>query len=165
MGGINNNNKQKVIYLNNTEKNKSYYICQVLDEHKKNLGNGFFCKIPFPDKKNLLPVLIFKNQTTNIIDSSKDKKLILNNDKYFQKKIQINSRKYYLYEIYNIIIIEIKNEDNLKINLFLKIESDINNANKSFNNICLESYKKSYEGTIEVTNAIDSIFKPKEKYY
>jgi hypothetical protein len=41
-------------------------ICKLYQNGKK--GTGFFCKIPFPDKNNLLNVLI----TNNHILSQKD---------------------------------------------------------------------------------------------
>ena len=41
-------------------------ICKIYQNGKK--GTGFFCKIPFPDKNNLLNVLI----TNNHILSQKD---------------------------------------------------------------------------------------------
>lgn len=35
--------------------------CKIVDG--KNLGTGFFCKIPFPDESNLLPVLMTCNKS------------------------------------------------------------------------------------------------------
>ncbi len=62
-------------------------ICKIyMDNGSK--GTGFFCKIPYPDQKSLIPVLVTNN---HIIDESyfdKDKEIdfSINNDK-IKKKI------------------------------------------------------------------------------
>ena len=38
-------------------------ICKIISPKKE--GTGFFCKIPFPDKENLLKVLISNNHIIN----------------------------------------------------------------------------------------------------
>ena len=38
-------------------------ICKIYQNERK--GTGFFCKIPFPDKNNLLNVLITNNHILN----------------------------------------------------------------------------------------------------
>ena len=83
------------------------------------------CIIPFPDKLQLLPVLI----TNDHIVSNND---ILNNNKI---KFKLNSesfeiildetRKIYNYENYDITMIEIKKSDKLKTNSFLEIDDQI----------------------------------------
>ena len=39
-------------------------------------GTGFFCKIPFPDNSNLLPVLITNNHVINEIILKKENEII-----------------------------------------------------------------------------------------
>ena len=73
-------------------------------------GTGFFCLIPFPDKFNLLPVLITNNQILPKNEISKNSviKFSLNND---EKNIEIKideSRKTYSNEQYGITMIEMK---------------------------------------------------------
>ena len=77
---------------------------------------GFFCNIPC--ESNLLPVLISNNNILNEKDiiSNKKIKLLLNNHEY--EIIISDSRKKYSNDKYNITIIEINNEDNIKIDYF-----------------------------------------------
>ena len=87
-------------------------------------GTGFFCLIPFPDKLNVLPVLITNNHVLNITEG---KKIIftMNNDK-ISKHITIDeSRKTYTNEKYDITIIEMKKSDNMNFNTFLEIDENI----------------------------------------
>jgi len=61
-------------------------ICKI-DCNEEGKGTGFFCVIPFPDKFNLLPVLITNNHVLPKKDISKEKiiKFSLNNEKQFFK--------------------------------------------------------------------------------
>ena len=90
-------------------------------------GTGFFCVIPFPDKFNLLPVLITNNHVLQKKDISKGKiiKFSLNNEKQFFEISIDSSRKAYTNEKYDITIIEIKKTDNLNVNDFLEIDENI----------------------------------------
>ena len=106
-------------------------ICKIyIDNGIK--GTGFFCKIPFPDKDHLIPLLITNN---HIIDESylkNDKRIdfTINNDK-IEKKIIIGNRKVYTNELYDTTIIELyENKDD--INDFLELDFDINK--EFFNN-------------------------------
>ena len=136
---------------------KNNYICKIKCGEKK-IGNGFFCKIP--DKKNnLFPALIFKNQATNIDFSNKENiQLTLNYNMNEETKIEIKSRIFYKDKNENLIIIEIKNYDNLKTKQYLEIESDINNLKKSIEKIELITYEKHYIGLIETKNQKDFNF-------
>ena len=102
-------------------------ICTIYQNEKK--GTGFFCKIPFPDKNNLLNVLITNNHILNEkdIENKKSINLIMyNEEKKIKREIKIDeSRKRFTYinkeEGIDITIIEIKpNIDN--INKFLEID-------------------------------------------
>ena len=107
-------------------------ICKIYINGKK--GTGFFSKIPFPDKHNLLHVLITNNHILNENDIANNKtiKLIMYNkekNENIEKEIKIDeSRKRYTYlndkEGIDITIIEIKpNTDN--INNYLEIDDKI----------------------------------------
>ena len=73
-------------------------ICQIVKNNGEK-GTGFFCRIPFPDEKNLLNVLITNNHVLNGSDIKKDKiiKFIMYNkgkEIEEEKEIRIdNSRK------------------------------------------------------------------------
>ena len=107
----------KVISYESTKK--------ILEQMEKNVfkikigfhqGTGFFCKIPFPDINNMLPVLI---TTNHIIDEeylyTKDKSISiqLKGETDF-KNISLNDRIKYTNEEYDVTIIEIKEYDNIK---------------------------------------------------
>jgi len=102
-------------------------ICKIIN-HNGIKGTGFFCKIPFPDKNNLLTVLITNNHILNEKDIENNKiiKLIIyNKNQKIEKRIKIDdSRKKYTKINDDITIIEIKsNKDD--INYFLEIEDEI----------------------------------------
>ena len=99
-------------------------ICLINIGVKK--GTGFFCKIPFPKKENMLPVLITNN---NIIDedllNQENIKIELNikGEEKIKEIINTNNRMKYTNKDYDITIIEIKEEDN--INNFLELDDII----------------------------------------
>ena len=90
-------------------------------------GNGFLCKIPFPNENNLLPVLITNyNVFENSIFMNNDKiKFSLNKNKISYEILINNNRIFYLDEINNFAMIEIKESDNLDINLYLELDEKI----------------------------------------
>ena len=117
-----------------------FCICKI--EKANHSRTGFFCLIPYPDNTHQLPVLI---STYNIINKSDiiagaNLKLVFYDRSYKTIKID-NTRKIYLSEEtrYNIAIIEIKREDNIKY--FLEIDKGIYNSN--FLN-CLYQKKNVY---------------------
>ena len=86
----------------------------------------FFCKIPFPDNLNLLPILFTNNDVLNENDIKIGKtiKFTLHNDN-IKKIILIDStRKTYTNKELDITIIEIK-KNNDKINIFLEIDDKL----------------------------------------
>ena len=105
----------------NITEQMSKYICKIkIKKEKKDdneiKGTGFFCKIPFPDKNNLLPVLITNH---HIIDEQllyKEDNIISIDIKEENeiKKICLNERKKYTNEKYDTTIIELKESDNIK---------------------------------------------------
>ena len=101
------------------EQMKSNSICRV-----NNKGTGFFVKIPY--KSKLLPVLIATNQAINIYDilCNRNISLHLNNE---IKTITLDkNRLMYTNAKFDITIIEIKEEDNLK-NKYLELDDEIIN--------------------------------------
>jgi len=108
-------------------------ICKIYEDNGKK-GTGFFCKIPFPDKNNLLPFLITNNHILNENDIENNKIInltIYNKDKNenIEKKIKIDdSRKTFSLlnkdEGIDITFIEIKpRKDN--IDKFLEFDEKI----------------------------------------
>ena len=113
------------------------FICKILINNK--FGTGFLCSIPFPNKFNLIPVLITNKSIINQEELQNFKKIdfTLDNDRE-EKTIYITSeRKIYISEKYDITFIEInpKIDD---IDNFL--ETNISNI-KSEKNIYVFQYK------------------------
>ena len=121
------------------------YECskKILEQMKKNIckikigkerGTGFFCKIPFPTKDNILPVFITNNHIINkdiLYNYQGNISLIIKEEENI-KKMSLNNRMKYTSDKYDTTIIEIKNEDNLKNYLELDeimIDNIINNKN------------------------------------
>ena len=100
--------------------------CSCIIECDEGKGTGFFCLIPFPNKKNLLPVLMTNNHVLSEKNLIKGNKIYIkmNNKKFY---ILIDSRKVYTNEQYDITIIEIKKNENeeLNVNSFLEIDDSI----------------------------------------
>ena len=96
-----------------------------------NTALGFLCKIPFPDKFNFLHVLITQSSIFRKNDIDKQGNIIisLNNDNLIYKINIDSSRKIYINELYDIIMIEIKKDDKININNFLEIDYNIFNNN------------------------------------
>ena len=90
------------------------YICKIKIGEEQ--GTGFFCKIPFPDKENMLKVLMTNNHVINEnILNEKDSKISL--DIYEESKtkyLNLNNRLKYTNEKYDTTIIEIKDNDEIK---------------------------------------------------
>ena len=97
-------------------------------------GTGFFCKIPFPNKENMLPVFITNNHIINK-ELFNEKIQIKIKEEKNKKYINLNkNRKKYTNEKYDITIIEIIEEDNINNYLELDdiiINDIINNKNKN----------------------------------
>ena len=110
---------------------KEKRICHIIIEVEKNKkinGTGFFCSIPYSKNKTKhLPVLITCNHVLNenIINKKKEIKLSFEYENY-QKTLKIDQkRKKYINNELDIIIIEIKKEDDLNFVNFLEIEDQI----------------------------------------
>ena len=112
------------------------YECsqKIIEQMKKNIckikvgeqqGICFFCKIPFPDKNNLLPVLITNNHLINEpLLYKKDGNISINIKEETEiEEINLNGRMKYTNEEYDITIIEIKDQDNIKN--YLELDDNI----------------------------------------
>ena len=77
----------------------------------KEQGTGFFCKIPFPNQNQMLPVFITNNHVINNDALNKDKIELDIEIEETMKEIKLNNRMKYTNEEYDITIIEIKEED------------------------------------------------------
>ena len=107
-------------------------LCQIINKNKEK-GIGFFCLIPFPTIFDILPVLITNNKilTSDEISIDQSINIILNSKEKYELKIDENSK---IYNKNGIIMIEVKNDDKLNHEHFLRF---IN-----FNNV--NEYKNSY---------------------
>ena len=66
-------------------------ICKIFNKNTGQTGTGFLCKIPFPNKLNLLPVLITNNHVLNQNDMETGKIIDINiNNNNEQRKIKID---------------------------------------------------------------------------
>ena len=139
-------------------------ICKIICNDREN-GTGFFCLIPFPDKFNLLPVLITNNHVLdkNKILKNKTIKFSLDNDKIKKEIIIDEKRKTYTNEEYDITIIEIEKEDNLDFNKFLELDINIFEI-QQYNNYRQKSiYLLYYSNGNKSTYAMGKIINIDEK--
>ena len=109
-------------------------ICKIKAGEKK--ATGFFCKIPFPNKENMIPVFMTNNHVINenILNNNNEKISIDIYDELNTKYLNLDDRIKYTNEDYDITIIEIKEKDGIKnfLELDEKIIDDIiNNKNKN----------------------------------
>ena len=102
-------------------------VCKIKCDDGRS-GIGFFCKIPFPDTYNLLPILITNNHILNKNEIGLNKKinLTLNIGQKLYKILLDDSRKIKTFEKpYDVTFIEIKKKDGLDIDNFLEIDNQI----------------------------------------
>ena len=96
-------------------------ICRIKINDKK--GTGTFCKIPFPDKNNLLPVLITNN---HVIGEDIINLIIFIKSENKNRQLELKDRIIYTNKEYDITFIEIKpNKDGIQN--FLEIDDNIIN--------------------------------------
>ena len=143
-------NSANIIELNNAEtliNQMKNSLCKInlIDGSK---GSGFFCKIPYPDKNNLMKVLMTNNHVINEdILNKKEINLLINT---VSKNINLENRIKYTNKDYDVTIIEIKDIDN--INSYLELDDTIiNNLNdfKNINYIKATIYLIQYPGNKE----------------
>ena len=134
-----NDEQSRKVLLSIPEINKNQLhnsICKIKSGNKVD-GLGIFCKIPVSNSKEFYPVLIV---STEIIDKAQLKsgshiKFSFINEMDSHEITINNTRKiYYNEDKYNIVIIEIKEDDKLEIDSFLEFETDkantVDNLNK-----------------------------------
>ena len=126
-------------------------ICEI-EYNESKIGNGFICKIPYPDFSKLLPVLIINTNIINEIKYLNDIKILFDNNKKIRYIKNIKERKYYINKEYEILIIEIfPNEDDL--NTFLEIVENIF-KNINYNNKYISIFNYSNELIYGIINNI-----------
>ena len=91
----------------------------------KGNGTGFLSLIPFPDKANLIPVLMTNNHILPKEDIIKGKKININMKNSKFSILIDDSRRVYTNKIYDITIIEMNKNDGLNFNTFLEIDDSI----------------------------------------
>jgi len=117
-------------------------------------GIGFFCKIPYPDMNNMLPVLITNNHVINEeLLNQKDADITISTQGDVNiKEMKLDHRIKYTNKEYDVTIIEVKEEDN--INSFLELddtllEDVLNDKNKNLSYIEESIYLIGYiKGTL-----------------
>ena len=91
------------------------YICKIKIGQEQ--GTGFFCKIPFPDKNHMLPVFITNNHVINEQTlNNKDEKILymINKDSKYKEINKLGKRMTYTNKEYDVTIIEIIEDDDIK---------------------------------------------------
>ena len=123
-------------------------ICKIskIELRGQIIGTGFFSKIPFPDKKNQLPVLITDSSIIDEMSFKEGGKFeITTNEGKILKSLDLKNRMRYTSKEFGTTILEIKDED--KINNYLELEeliiNNIINGKKE-----IFEYKKYMDETI-----------------
>ena len=110
-------------------------ICKI--KYEKTTGTGFFCKIPIPNKNQMLPVFITNNHIINeklIYEKPLTIKIDIKIENEVKEIIINEKRKCYTSKEYDLTIIEIKKKDQIKNFLELDdiiINDILNNKNKN----------------------------------
>ena len=136
---------------------------------KDGQGTGFFCKIPFPDETNMLPVLMTNNHVIDkdILINERNIKIYIE-EEFEEKIINLNNRMKYTNKDYETTIIEIREEDN--INSFLELDEKIINGIISNKNENLKFEDKTMyivqypEGELSVSYGVLSNIYEDKKY-
>ena len=119
--------------MNEIGKQMDRSICKIRCGNK--YGTGFFCFINFPDRSNLLPVLITNHHILGDNDISVGKTIYIsiNNDSIkYNLKIDESTKTYTSNEYnYDTTIIEIKDKNFFKDDMFLDIDKDVYNFEES----------------------------------
>ena len=99
-------------------------ICK-LNLEKNGQGTGFFCKIPFPTKENMLPVFITNNHLINkdMLNTKNSKIELWIEEKKNKIILNLDNRIKYTNVDYDTTIIELKEKDG--INNYLELDDGI----------------------------------------
>ena len=100
-------------------------ICKIIIGEER--GTGFFCKIPFQVKENILPVLITNNHIIDdkLLNDKNGNIIIKLKEEELEKNLNLSDRIKYTSIEYDTTIIEIKENDN--INKFMELDEGIIN--------------------------------------
>ena len=156
----------------------------IMEQMKKNIckikmkdgsqGTGFFCKIPFPNRERLLPVLITNNHVINqylLQKENENVSLIIKEEKKV-KVINLSNRMKYTNPDYDITILELKEEKD-DIKNFLELDDIIlenildSNINVDSNQVFIGEtmYIIQYpEGKLSVSYGILNLIYEDKKY-
>jgi surface protein len=122
----------------------------------KTIGTGFLCLIPYPSKLNQLPALITCYHIFEIEDLKPGKKINLGINNNISKILNIDeTRKMYISKErdYDIVIIEIKKEDEFNINNMLDIDYDFYEEEEK-----IEIYKNQKIYILYNSNKLNSFY-------
>ena len=131
-------------------------ICKIKIGQKQ--GTGFFCKIPFPSKYYMKPVLITSSYLINEEILNNEEEIIIKIEEDIDiKTINLKNRMKYINKLYNIAIIELI--DDYNITNYLELDERIIN-NKDIDNKNENIYIIQYpEGKLSVSyGIINNIF-------
>ena len=129
------------------------YCCKINSKNDK-IGTGFFCKIILPNSLKILPVLMTCNHVLDEEDIKIEKVINFSLDNEKNKyKIKIdNERLVYTNNKMDFTIIQIRESDNLDVNLFISIDDEIlkEKPKNNFieNSICLLHYQNGERAKI-----------------
>ena len=143
-------------------------ICQIRVGNEQ--GTEFFCKIPFPDKHNMLPVFITNNHVINedFLYSENAKIIIYIKNEKNVKEINLNNRMNYSNKYQDITIFEIKDNDNIQNYLELDdiiIDGILNEENNNKEYVDGTIYILHYpEGVLSVSYGILDNISMEQKY-
>ena len=135
-----------------------------------NQGTGFFCKIPFPNKENMLPVFITNNHLIgeDLLNDEDEKIYIKTKENNEMKNISFNNRMKYTNKEYDVTIIEIKEKNEIDdyMELDERILKDIiDNKNENVDYIDETIYIIQYpEGKLSVSYGILNEIYEDKKY-
>ena len=131
------------IFINQAEKiiyQMKKCVCKFISKENGRL-TGFLCKIPYPDKAHLLPVLASTDFAIEPYIKEGNIKISIDNDKEF-KEIKLANRKIFKNRELYTCFIELIPED--KINDFLEIDENIFKENQELSYIKNSIYVLHY---------------------
>ena len=117
----------------------------VINLQKRKKSIGFLCKIPSPDKNNLLPILVVNKNLINENKTEENKIIINLKDENKEICIYLKNKIIYKNEFFDIAFIEITDENFKEDNYFELDEIIVNKSIKEvniYNNIYTLKYKK-----------------------
>ena len=124
-------------------------IGQILIDNEQ--GTGFFCKIPFPNKNNMIPVLITNNHVIDekILNEDNKKITIIIKEKNDNIILNLKDRIKYTNKSYDTTIIELKKEEEDIFNNFLELDDIIIDDIMNISNQ-ISQYTKDSQDTIYI---------------